>query len=198
MNNHSCVLIQDSIDLFLGNYAVDEADGSTPLRDPHDWKFLTVRGAQEDGLIQHFFLFRITLMRLFSFSSCLSSWWLHSPCVSSVFLWLVRLPLLLPHTTYEVLLIHPPCFQRNKWKYRQIRKAYILYCRCLAETSYLHIQTFVFFSKLTTKWNSLSTSFRSHTSHILFSSGTDNGLLDHTTASHKSITFCHVTSLKIC
>lgn len=39
--------LQDSIDLFLGNYAVDEAGWTTPLRDPKDWKFLTVRRVQE-------------------------------------------------------------------------------------------------------------------------------------------------------
>lgn len=37
------VFIQDSIDLFLGNYAVEEADMNTPLHEPKDWKFLTVR-----------------------------------------------------------------------------------------------------------------------------------------------------------
>lgn len=36
------VLFQDSIDLFLGNFAVDESDGPTPLRVLKDWKFLTV------------------------------------------------------------------------------------------------------------------------------------------------------------
>lgn len=36
-------MTQDSIDLFLGNYAVDEADMTTPLHEPKDWKFLTVR-----------------------------------------------------------------------------------------------------------------------------------------------------------
>lgn len=35
--------MQDSIDLFLGNYAVEEADWTTPIHDPKDWKFLTVR-----------------------------------------------------------------------------------------------------------------------------------------------------------
>lgn len=35
-------LFQDSIDLFLGNFAVDESDGPTPLRVQKDWKFLTV------------------------------------------------------------------------------------------------------------------------------------------------------------
>ncbi|XP_030580552.1 phosphatidylinositol-3-phosphatase SAC1-B [Archocentrus centrarchus] len=34
--------LQDSTDLFLGNYVVDEADWTTPLRDPKDWKFLTL------------------------------------------------------------------------------------------------------------------------------------------------------------
>ncbi|XP_028327400.1 phosphatidylinositol-3-phosphatase SAC1-B [Gouania willdenowi] len=41
-NNFSDGFRQDSIDLFLGNYVVDEANGNTPLHDPHDWKFLTL------------------------------------------------------------------------------------------------------------------------------------------------------------
>ncbi|XP_028282079.1 phosphatidylinositol-3-phosphatase SAC1-B [Parambassis ranga] len=41
-NNFSDGFRQDSIDLFLGNYAVDEADWTTPLREPKDWKFLTL------------------------------------------------------------------------------------------------------------------------------------------------------------
>ncbi|KAI4891931.1 hypothetical protein NFI96_021902 [Prochilodus magdalenae] len=41
-NNFSDGFRQDSIDLFLGNYAVDEADMSTPLHEPKDWKFLTL------------------------------------------------------------------------------------------------------------------------------------------------------------
>uniref|UniRef100_A0A671USU7 SAC1 like phosphatidylinositide phosphatase b n=1 Tax=Sparus aurata TaxID=8175 RepID=A0A671USU7_SPAAU len=41
-NNFSDGFRQDSIDLFLGNYAVDEADWTNPLRDPKDWKFLTL------------------------------------------------------------------------------------------------------------------------------------------------------------
>ncbi|XP_069573326.1 phosphatidylinositol-3-phosphatase SAC1-B [Brachyistius frenatus] len=41
-NNFSDGFRQDSIDLFLGNYGVDEADWTTPLRDPKDWKFLTL------------------------------------------------------------------------------------------------------------------------------------------------------------
>uniref|UniRef100_A0A665T1U7 SAC1 like phosphatidylinositide phosphatase b n=1 Tax=Echeneis naucrates TaxID=173247 RepID=A0A665T1U7_ECHNA len=41
-NNFSDGFRQDSIDLFLGNYAVEEADWATPLRDPKDWKFLTL------------------------------------------------------------------------------------------------------------------------------------------------------------
>ncbi|XP_030014003.1 phosphatidylinositol-3-phosphatase SAC1-B [Sphaeramia orbicularis] len=41
-NNFSDGFRQDSIDLFLGNYAVEEADWTTPLRDPKDWKFLTL------------------------------------------------------------------------------------------------------------------------------------------------------------
>ncbi|KAG7260226.1 hypothetical protein CRUP_007879 [Coryphaenoides rupestris] len=32
----------DSIDLFLGNYSVDEVDVTTPLRELKDWKFLTL------------------------------------------------------------------------------------------------------------------------------------------------------------
>ncbi|XP_038154593.1 phosphatidylinositol-3-phosphatase SAC1-B-like [Cyprinodon tularosa] len=41
-NNFSDGFRQDSIDLFLGNYAVDEADWTTPLQDRKDWKFLTL------------------------------------------------------------------------------------------------------------------------------------------------------------
>ncbi|XP_019735514.1 phosphatidylinositol-3-phosphatase SAC1-B isoform X1 [Hippocampus comes] len=41
-NNFSDGFRQDSIDLFLGNFAVDEADLATPLREPKDWKFLTL------------------------------------------------------------------------------------------------------------------------------------------------------------
>ncbi|XP_034552959.1 phosphatidylinositide phosphatase SAC1-B [Notolabrus celidotus] len=41
-NNFSDGFRQDSIDLFLGNYAVDEGDWMAPLRDPKDWKFLTL------------------------------------------------------------------------------------------------------------------------------------------------------------
>nr|XP_057909456.1 phosphatidylinositol-3-phosphatase SAC1-B isoform X2 [Doryrhamphus excisus] len=41
-NNFSDGFRQDSIDLFLGNFAVDEADTMTPLREPKDWKFLTL------------------------------------------------------------------------------------------------------------------------------------------------------------
>lgn len=37
-----CDWFQDSIDLFLGNFAVDDSDGPTPLRVQKDWKFLTV------------------------------------------------------------------------------------------------------------------------------------------------------------
>ncbi|MBN3291327.1 SAC1B phosphatase, partial [Polypterus senegalus] len=40
-NNFSDGFRQDSIDLFLGNYAVDEADSLAPLRVQKDWKFLT-------------------------------------------------------------------------------------------------------------------------------------------------------------
>ncbi|CAF95098.1 unnamed protein product, partial [Tetraodon nigroviridis] len=41
-NNFSDGFRQDSIDLFLGNFAVDETDGPTPLRVQKDWKFLTL------------------------------------------------------------------------------------------------------------------------------------------------------------
>ncbi|KAF4100225.1 phosphatidylinositol-3-phosphatase SAC1-A [Onychostoma macrolepis] len=39
-NNFSDGFRQDSIDLFLGNYTVDETDGLTPLHMQKDWKFL--------------------------------------------------------------------------------------------------------------------------------------------------------------
>ncbi|XP_076009906.1 phosphatidylinositol-3-phosphatase SAC1-B [Genypterus blacodes] len=41
-NNFSDGFRQDSIDLFLGNYTVDEVDLRAPLCDPKDWKFLTL------------------------------------------------------------------------------------------------------------------------------------------------------------
>ncbi|KAM7372725.1 hypothetical protein PAMP_007627 [Pampus punctatissimus] len=41
-NNFSDGFRQDSIDLFLGNFSVDESDGPTPLRVQKDWKFLTL------------------------------------------------------------------------------------------------------------------------------------------------------------
>ncbi|XP_076864540.1 phosphatidylinositol-3-phosphatase SAC1-A [Brachyhypopomus gauderio] len=41
-NNFSDGFRQDSIDLFLGNYTVDEMDVSTPLQLQKDWKFLTL------------------------------------------------------------------------------------------------------------------------------------------------------------
>ncbi|XP_057690829.1 phosphatidylinositol-3-phosphatase SAC1-B [Corythoichthys intestinalis] len=41
-NNFSDGFRQDSIDLFLGNFAVDEAEMATPLSEPKDWKFLTL------------------------------------------------------------------------------------------------------------------------------------------------------------
>ncbi|XP_048882219.1 phosphatidylinositol-3-phosphatase SAC1-B [Brienomyrus brachyistius] len=41
-NNFSDGFRQDSIDLFLGNYMVDEVDVSTPLQIQRDWRFLTL------------------------------------------------------------------------------------------------------------------------------------------------------------
>uniref|UniRef100_A0AAZ3S139 SAC domain-containing protein n=1 Tax=Oncorhynchus tshawytscha TaxID=74940 RepID=A0AAZ3S139_ONCTS len=41
-NNFSDGFRQDSIDLFLGNYSIDEADMNTPLHETKDWKFLTL------------------------------------------------------------------------------------------------------------------------------------------------------------
>lgn len=41
-NNFSDGFRQDSIDLFLGNFALDETNGPTPLRVQKDWKFLTL------------------------------------------------------------------------------------------------------------------------------------------------------------
>ncbi|XP_068603089.1 phosphatidylinositol-3-phosphatase SAC1-A [Brachionichthys hirsutus] len=41
-NNFSDGFRQDSIDLFLGNFAVDETDWTTPLHDTKDWKFQTL------------------------------------------------------------------------------------------------------------------------------------------------------------
>ncbi|KAK2091006.1 Phosphatidylinositide phosphatase SAC1 [Saguinus oedipus] len=39
-NNFSDGFRQDSIDLFLGNYSVDELESHSPLSVPRDWKFL--------------------------------------------------------------------------------------------------------------------------------------------------------------
>ncbi|XP_023819732.1 phosphatidylinositide phosphatase SAC1-A [Oryzias latipes] len=41
-NNFSDGFRQDSIDLFLGNFVVEEADSSSPLQEQKDWKFLTL------------------------------------------------------------------------------------------------------------------------------------------------------------
>ncbi|MCI4395385.1 hypothetical protein PGIGA_G00179660 [Pangasianodon gigas] len=41
-NNFSDGFRQDSIDLFLGNYTVDESESLTPLQVQKDWKFLTL------------------------------------------------------------------------------------------------------------------------------------------------------------
>lgn len=44
MHFHSCspFLLQDAIDLFLGNYSVDEVEPASPLHVKKDWKFLAV------------------------------------------------------------------------------------------------------------------------------------------------------------
>lgn len=85
----SC-LFQDSIDLFLGNFAVDESDGPSPLRVQKDWKFLTV------SVFEFFFLWSavagtLTRSNLWNpvslFCSCPSLCWWHFPCASSVFSW---------------------------------------------------------------------------------------------------------------
>ncbi|XP_028818986.1 phosphatidylinositide phosphatase SAC1-A isoform X2 [Denticeps clupeoides] len=41
-NNFSDGFRQDAIDLFLGNYVVEELEGQTPLRAKKDWKFFTL------------------------------------------------------------------------------------------------------------------------------------------------------------
>lgn len=44
--NHFSNLVQDSIDLLLGNYIVEESEGVTrpcPLEAPKGWRYLTVR-----------------------------------------------------------------------------------------------------------------------------------------------------------
>lgn len=42
--NSVCMfLLQDAIDLFLGNYSVDEVESVSPLHIQKDWKFLAVR-----------------------------------------------------------------------------------------------------------------------------------------------------------
>ena|SRR5882724_5256821 len=45
-NNFSDGFRHDAIDLFLGNYKIDENEGKfvkCPLKDRHEWKYLTVR-----------------------------------------------------------------------------------------------------------------------------------------------------------
>ena len=45
-NNFADGFRQDAIDLFLGNYKIDENEGKVvkcPLRDRQEWKYLTVR-----------------------------------------------------------------------------------------------------------------------------------------------------------
>ncbi|OBS80783.1 hypothetical protein A6R68_21003 [Neotoma lepida] len=76
-NNFSDGFRQDSIDLFLGNYSVDELDSHSPLSVPRDWKFLAVTLGQkhwrmsssgELQALEHFLLFftmaKILLMLL--------------------------------------------------------------------------------------------------------------------------------------
>nr|XP_035147802.2 phosphatidylinositol-3-phosphatase SAC1-like [Callithrix jacchus] len=41
-NNFSDAFRQDSIDLFLGNYSVDELESHSPLSVPRDWEFLAL------------------------------------------------------------------------------------------------------------------------------------------------------------
>lgn len=41
-NSCSLFLVQDAIDLFLGNYSVDEVEPASPLHVKKDWKFLAV------------------------------------------------------------------------------------------------------------------------------------------------------------
>ncbi|NXU28000.1 SAC1A phosphatase, partial [Thalassarche chlororhynchos] len=41
-NNFSDGFRQDAIDLFLGNYSVDEVEPASPLHVKKDWKFLAV------------------------------------------------------------------------------------------------------------------------------------------------------------
>ena len=45
-NNFADGFRQDAIDLFLGNYKIDENEGKLfkcPLKDRQEWKYLTVR-----------------------------------------------------------------------------------------------------------------------------------------------------------
>lgn len=41
-NSYLPFLFQDAIDLFLGNYSVDEVEPASPLHVKKDWKFLAV------------------------------------------------------------------------------------------------------------------------------------------------------------
>lgn len=42
LSSCSPFLFQDAIDLFLGNYSVDEVEPASPLHVKKDWKFLAV------------------------------------------------------------------------------------------------------------------------------------------------------------
>lgn len=76
-------IFQDSIDLFLGNFAVDDTDGPTPLRVQKDWKFLTVSiflHSQQDPvrtlisisfLILISFRLQLPIIMLVAFSMCI-------------------------------------------------------------------------------------------------------------------------------
>lgn len=67
----TCIILQDAMDLFLGNYTIEEGEGSirqSPLRVDKDWKFLTVTPNQYDklcrtGALSSFF-FKFSFMKM--------------------------------------------------------------------------------------------------------------------------------------
>lgn len=73
-----CLALQDSIDLFLGNFALDETNGPTPLRVQKDWKFLTVSISRSltVGLLYRFLIpfcvfLQLPIIMLVAFSMCI-------------------------------------------------------------------------------------------------------------------------------
>lgn len=64
--------------MFLGNFAVDESDGPTPLRVQKDWKFLTVsiilcsqQHSVQLSVLSFFLSLQLPIIMLVAFSMCI-------------------------------------------------------------------------------------------------------------------------------